>query len=482
MAPATTTLDYDRASLRPGIVHIGVGAFHRAHQAVYADDLLRQGATDAGIRAVNLHPPALSATHSKQHGLYGVLTRDQFATQLRNVGSLLSVQDPGTSDLDALADEYVRLVTLTITEKGYCHIPGTTRLDDAQIDADLRQPDRPNTAIGFLAAALERRRAAGLGPIVIASCDNIPANGKLLRAVLFEFVARTRPALLGWFEANVSFPVSMVDRIVPRMDHEARMALEQATGAPDGMGVVAEPFRQWVLEADFSCDIPALDRVGVQYVRDVVPYEVMKHRILNGAQTALAHIGYLSGFATSFEAASDARLARYALDFMKAQARTLTCPPGENLEAYIQTSLLRLQNPHIRHPLAQIGTDSSFKIGQRVAEAACWHITHGGDADLYAFTLAAWMVYNLGIDSQGLPIPVDDPLKPFFEKIASRAGEDMSTAVPAILALDMFEGPVREDAAFRRRLVEFCSALKTARPSDLLGGMPDLTPAKRAAS
>jgi fructuronate reductase len=356
---------------------------------------------------------------------------------------------------------------MTLTEKGYCHIPGTQRLDRAAISSDLANPLHPQTALGWLALALSCRRQAGLHGITLASCDNIPANGRLLEAVLSSYIAEAWPDLADWVTANVTFPVSMVDRIVPRVDAAAALAIAEKTGAPDALGVVAEPFGQWVIENRFAMPIPPLDKVGVQIVSDVAPYERMKHRILNGAQTAIAHIGALSGFATSFDAAIDPVLGAWLERFCAAQAKTLDCPSGEDLEGYARKTMERLRNPHIRHPLTQIGTDSSFKVGQRIVEAAEHHLDTP-EAELYALTIAAWMQYNTGQDSAGRSIPVDDPLAVKFQSITQEAKGDPAVLVAGYLQLDLFDGPLRRHAAFRNRLVALYTTLTNQTPREVI--------------
>ncbi|RIA00517.1 mannitol dehydrogenase family protein [Cereibacter sphaeroides] len=449
----------------PTILHLSPGAFHRAHQAVYAEALIRAGHPEAGIRDVCLFPPLIGAAHAAQDGTYHVLLRDQTREDLRRITAIREVLDRPHPDM--LCDPALRLVTMTLTEKGYCHVPGTDRLDPAAVAQDLADPQHPRTALGWLALALVRRRAAGLPGITLASCDNIPVNGRLLEAVLTAYVSEAFPDLLDWMAANVTFPVSMVDRIVPRVDAAAAESLAALAGAPDALGVVAEPFGQWVIEDRFAQPIPPLDKVGVQIVADVAPYERMKHRILNGAQTAIAHLGALSGFATSFDAASDPVMGAWLERFCAAQARTLACPPGEDLAAYCRATMERLRNPHIRHPLTQIGTDSSFKLGQRIVEAAEHHL-EGPEARLYALTVAAWMRYNTGRDAAGRPIPVEDPLAPVFRDIDLAAGGDPSALVAGYLRLDLFEGPLRQNEPFRRRLVALCTALETRTPRDII--------------
>ena len=449
----------------PAILHLSPGAFHRAHQALYADALIRAGHPEAGIRDICIFPPLTAQAHAAQGGAYHVLLRDGTTQELHRITAIREVQD--RPDADMLCDPALRLVTMTLTEKGYCHRPGTQQLDLDAVAADLADPQHPQTALGWLALALARRRDAGLPGITLASCDNIPANGRLLEAVLTRYVAEAWPDLAAWMAANVTFPVSMVDRIVPRVDAEAARAIAEMTGAPDALGVVAEPFGQWVIEDRFALPIPPLDKVGVQIVADVAGYERMKHRILNGAQTAIAHLGALSHFATSYDAACDPVMGAWLERFCAAQAQTLPCPEGEDLDAYASTTMARLRNPHIRHPLTQIGTDSSFKLGQRIVEAAEHHLD-SPETDLYALTIAAWMRYNTGRDAAGGTIPVEDPLAPRFRQIDHDAQGDPAALVDGYLQLDLFAGPLRQHAAFRDRLIALCAALNTQTPREVI--------------
>lgn len=451
---------------RPAILHIGPGAFHRTHQALYAQALIRAGHPEAGIRAICLMPPHLAQVHQRQGGRYHVLLRDDETETLHEISAIREMVDGPSPDM--FCDPALTLVTMTLTEKGYCHQPGSSRLDPAVIAADLADPSRPVTAIGWIALALDRRRLRGLPGLTLASCDNIAENGHLLRSVLSDYAARVWPELAEWMASAVTFPVSMVDRIVPRVDDETTAAIMALAGQEDALGTSGEPFGQWVIEHRFARPIPPLDTVGVQYVADVAPYEAMKHRILNGAQTANAHLGALSGFQTTADSARDPVMARWLTRFVTAQAQTLTCPPGEDLGRYCKTTLQRLRNPHIRHPLQQIGTDSSFKLRQRVVEATVFHLDRPETVDLYALTLAAWMRYNTGQDAQGRAIRVDDPLAGRFAQIVARAGGQAAPLVDGFLELDLFAGPIRDHAAFRQRLVADCEALSHVSPVQLL--------------
>ncbi|WP_142846781.1 mannitol dehydrogenase family protein [Telmatospirillum sp. J64-1] len=469
-------LGYDVGAICSGILHLGTGAFHRGHQAVYADDLLRSGETAWGITGLNVLPPDLTGAHAAQKGSYAVLARDGQGAEARAVSSLRAVhyrQDPNSGNgLDLLADPAMALVTLTITEKGYCHVPGTTRLDmNSAIAADVAKGGGACTAIGYLVEALRRRRAAGLPGLTVASCDNIPANGRLLRGVVLDYARRIDTGLADWIKDSVTFPCSMVDRIVPAMNDEARALLAEAAGCFDALGVVTEPFRQWVIEDAFTGPRPPLERVGVQVTDDVEAFELMKHRILNGVQTALAHVGWLSGFRTSAEASADPVLSEYALRFMQAQAKTLRCPPGEDLESYIAVSLQRLRNPTIHHPLEQIGTDSSFKVRQRLSDSTADLLRTGEAVELHALTLAAWMQYVGGVARDGSPVPVHDPLASVCAQIRATHADRPQAQVEGFLALDVFPEELRENGAFRSLTAEILAALQKQTPRDLLAGL-----------
>ncbi|TIS60839.1 MAG: mannitol dehydrogenase family protein, partial [Mesorhizobium sp.] len=300
---------YDRGAVTPGIVHLGVGAFHRAHQAAYVDACLADGQPDWGIVGVSLRSPDTRDALAPQDGLYTLAVRDSAGEQLEVVGSILSLlvapEDPGAV-LAALTDPRIRIVTLTITEKAYLRAADGT-LDDAHPDIvhDLANPGSPRTAHGFLTEALARRRAAGIPPFTVLCCDNLPANGATLHRLLIEF-AELRDAhggtgdrpLAGYVADDVAFPSSMVDRIVPATTDADRARIGGELGFEDAWPVMTEPFRQWVIEDRFPAGRPAWEKFGVTMVEDVGPFEDMKLRLLNGAHSGIAYLGLLSGHAT----------------------------------------------------------------------------------------------------------------------------------------------------------------------------------------
>ncbi|PZX09908.1 mannitol dehydrogenase family protein [Celeribacter halophilus] len=437
-------LSYDRNALRARAAHIGVGAFHRAHQQSYYDDLARQGA-DWGIVGINLTAPDLRTDHQRQGGTYALLTEDGEDQTCREIGTLLRMHD--RANAAHVEWNEISFVTLTITEKGYCHHAGSSTLDIEKVAADLAAPETPETAIGYLAWMLEKRRRARGGPITLASCDNVADNGVLLGSVLRDYVERAFPDLIVWLEDNVAFPTSMVDRIVPAMSDDARARLEAACGRPDSIGVVAEPFRQWVIENRFAGPRPELEMAGVQIVEDLAPYEHMKHRLLNGLQSAYAELGRLCGHDSSYGASTDPTLALWASVFLQDQALTLICPDGENLETYGHVSLKRLQNPTIHHPLNQIASDASFKLPQRIAAPAADLLVSGRSAEAQAMVLASWALQGGDRCPDHAEVVTSDPLGDELVALRARSNNADELAL-GLLNMPLWPAQLRENETF----------------------------------
>ncbi|MBV9282814.1 MAG: mannitol dehydrogenase family protein, partial [Chloroflexi bacterium] len=336
--PAVTPA-YDRRRLRPAIVHLGVGGFHRAHQAVYLDDLAALGG-EWGERGVGLLPQdrAMAQALVPQDGLYTLLVRDATADEARVIGSLIEylfAPEQPDAVLEALASPATRLVTLTITEGGYNvdEITGRFETGNAAVQADLRRPGRPATVFGYLVEALDRRRRAGTAPFSVVSCDNVHANGHVTRTALVAFARLRDDALANWVERHVAFPNSMVDRITPQTTDAERELVAREFGIRDRWPVVAEPFRQWVLEDVFSDGRPALERVGVQLVTDVLPYETMKMRLLNGSHVAMGYLGALAGYRTVDAVMADPVFCAFIERQMREEVAPLLPPvPGIDLD------------------------------------------------------------------------------------------------------------------------------------------------------
>ncbi|WP_167480885.1 mannitol dehydrogenase family protein [Mesorhizobium waimense] len=406
---ATVVPSYDRNGIAPGIVHLGVGAFHRAHQAVYVDDCLAAGETEWGIVGVSLRSPDTRDALAPQDGLYTLAVRSSGGEQLRVVGSILSMlvapEDPGAV-LAVLTDPRTRIVTLTITEKAYLRAAGGG-LDAAHPDIvhDLANPHAPKTAHGFLAEALARRRAAGTPPFTVLCCDNLPANGATLHRLLVEFAALRDAgltsdarlaasgdaSLAGHIADEVAFPSSMVDRIVPATTDADRTRIAVDLGVEDAWPVMTEPFCQWVIEDDFPAGRPAWEKFGATMVGDVRPFEDMKLRLLNGSHSAIAYLGLLSGHATVDRAFADPAIRQF-VDALWAEAiPTLPEDAGLDTSAYTAELTERFSNTALAHRTAQIANDGSQKLPQRIVASAVECIEAGTEQVHLTLVVAAWI-------------------------------------------------------------------------------------------
>ena len=437
---------YDRARLSPAIVHLGLGAFFRAHGALYTEDALNAGGGDWGIVGVSLQRPDQRDRLAPQGGLYTALERGPAGERARIVGNLLDVrvapEDPA-GIVALLAAPETRIVSLTVTEKGYCHDPATGRLreDHPDIRHDLGAPDSPRTAVGFLAAALRRRRAAGRRPFTVLCCDNLPHNGALLRGLVLDFTAMSDPGLAGWIEEAVPFPSTMVDRIVPAMEQKDLAAAQAATGLADLAPVAHEPFRQWVIEDRFAGgDRPAWELAGAQFTEDVASFEHMKLRLLNGAHSALAYLGYLAGHETIVEAVGDPPLSGYVRRLWAEIRPMVPPPPGQDLAAYTEDLMTRFGNPAIRHRTWQIAMDGSQKLPQRLLSTVRERLAAGLPIPALALAVAAWARYAGGVDEAGRPIDVRDPMAPTFRAALDAAGNDPGARLAALLGLEPIFG------------------------------------------
>ena len=429
---------YDRIRLIPRIAHIGVGAFHRCHQAEYTDDLAALGG-DAGIVGINIRAPSLTPL-GQQDGLYTRLIRQGNAVEARVIGSIIRVVDSQHSPAPALAvltDKATEVITLTVTEKAYCHHPatGALNLDHPDIAHDLTHPDTPRSLPGLLVRALNLRKGA---PLTLISCDNIPANGTLLKGVIMTLAARQNHALADWIDKACAFPNTMVDRIAPAATPDDIATVADSLGYDDQAVVVCEPFKQWVIEDHFAGPIPAWDTVGAQFVHDAAPYEILKMRVLNGAQTALAHLGALCGLENTSDDMADPVLAAFVERMLLAETvPTLRPIAGLSAKAYVGQSLDRLRNTAIRHRNHQIASDGSQKIVQRLLNPLADRLRRGHPAPMLATALAGWMVYLIRAASRfGARWQADDPYAPRIAEIADRIGHDPAALSKAILQLD----------------------------------------------
>lgn len=444
---------YDRNTVKRGIVHLGVGAFHRAHQAIYTEAVLNGGDTAWGIVGVSLRSPDTRDALAPQDGLYTVAVRDATGESLQVVGAvtaLLVAPDSADAVLDALAAEDTKIVSLTVTEKGYCHKPATGELDEANADIvhDLATPDAPKSAIGYLVEAISRRRAAGLAPFTILSCDNLPSNGETVRRVVTRFAELRDPELAAYIGEAVTFPSTMVDRIVPATTDADRQTVAEALGLADAWPIATEPFSQWVVEDRFAAGRPAWEDAGVTFVDDVEPFELMKLRLLNGSHSTLAYLGYLAGHETVHATMMAEGFDALVRGLMEEEAIP-TLPPiaGFDMRAYGGDLRERFRNPALKHRTWQIAMDGSQKIPQRLLNTIRARRAAGKDHQRLSLGVAAWMRYVMGTDEQGRPIDVRDPLAERMK--AGLAGKTAAGDVAqALFGLGIFGNDLPADTGF----------------------------------
>lgn len=448
---------YDRAAIRTGVVHLGIGAFHRAHQAAIFDSALDAGDDRWGIVAASLRSPTVRDAMQPQDGLYTLVERGGADRRLRVIGAVRSVivapQDPAAL-VAALAHREVAIVTLTVTEKGYRLDPvtGSLREDDPDVAHDLTDLSAPRTAPGFVVAGLAARRAQGLAPFTAISCDNLPHNGARLRAAVLAIAERHDPALAAWIADRGAFPQTMVDRIVPATTAADIAALADTIGVEDAAMIKTEPFLQWVIEDRFCGPRPDFAALGVQLTDSVEPWETAKLRMLNGAHSGIAYLGALAGidFVHQFVDRAPGRAFVEAL-WDETQA-TLTPPPGLDLASYRGALMTRFANPALQHHTRQIATDGSQKLPQRLIAPIAERLAAGADCDRMALAVAAWMRWQSGVTDAGDRFAVDDPLAD--RTAAALAGTpDAAARVDALLAIEaIFPSALAADPAFRAML------------------------------
>ena len=404
---------YDWRAQRRGIVHLGVGAFHRAHQASYTDAAMAAGDRDWTITGVSLRSPQVRDAIGPQDGLFTLTERDEAGDRTRLIGALREVlvaPEYSQSVVHALADPGTHIVTLTVTEKGYCRLPDGT-LDRAKAAA-------PESLYALLAAAFRSRMAAGIGGLTLVSCDNLAANGNVLASLMHAYLDRHAPAVLGWFERECACPVTMVDRIVPAMSADQLNSVAARLGMRDEGAVITEPFSQWVIADRFAGSRPRWEAAGAQFVSDVGPYEDAKLRMLNGAHSALAYLGLAAGHVYVHEAIADRAIRPLIERLMREEAAASLDPaPGQDLSLYADRLLRRFANTALPHRLAQIGTDGSQKIGQRWLTPLAINERRGHSCPATLQALAAWIVHMRGDVN-----PVDDPLRDEIAMLWKSAG------------------------------------------------------------
>jgi mannitol 2-dehydrogenase len=473
---------YDRARVTTGVVHFGVGGFHRAHQAMYHDRLMNDGkAFEWGICGVGVMPAdrQMKEALDAQDGLYTLVVKHADGTyEPRVIGAIteyLFAPDDPEAVSEKLADEATRIVSLTVTEGGYSIDPVTGEFDAATPDVahDLEPGATPRTTFGLITEALRRRRERGLPPFTVMSCDNLQSNGHLSRLAFTAFARLRDPELGDWVERAVQFPNSMVDRITPVTTDDDRAELRERFGIDDRWPVVCEPFTQWVLEDAFSLGRPPYEDAGVQVVDDVEPYELMKLRLLNASHQALCYFAYLAGYRLVHEAAQDPLFRAFLRGYMDDEATPTLAPvPGVDLDEYKQTLIERFSNPEVRDTIARLCAESSDRIPKWLLPVVRRQLETGGPIEHSAAVVASWARYTEGVDEQGEPIEVVDRLAGSLTAIARRQREDPD----AFIANRELFGDLVDDrrfvAAYRSALSSLHERGARATLESIVGGRP----------
>ncbi|KRE80901.1 mannitol dehydrogenase family protein [Arthrobacter sp. Soil762] len=471
---------YQRRAVRTGIVHFGVGGFHRSHQAMFIDRLLNLGGSqDWGICGVGVlaSDARMRDVLESQDGLYTLVLKGAEGTEeARIIGSIteyLYAPDDPAAVIRKLADPATRIVSLSITEGGY-------NISDSTGESDPRTPDilrdlipntAPGSAFGLITAALARRRDQGTAPFTVMSCDNIQGNGNVARKALVSFARLMDPELAGWIAETVAFPNSMVDRITPVTTDHDRAAVAEAYGFSDAWPVVAEPFEQWVLEDKFTAGRPPLEDAGVQIVDDVEPYELMKLRLLNASHQVMSYLGYLAGHKYVHEVCADPLFAEFISGFMEREAMpTLRPVPGIDLHAYRDELIHRFANPAIRDTLARQMVDGSERIPKFVLPVVREQLELGGPIDRAVLAIAAWARFLGSTDDRGEPVAVTDRR---LSELRAAARADQSEP-GAFLNLTEIFGGLGQDTRFAAAYRQAREALERSGARTAVQGLTEL--------
>lgn len=403
---------YDRDKHAIGIVHFGIGAFHRAHMAVYADDVLADEGGDWRILGVSLRSGSVRDQMAPQDGLYSLVERSAKGSRVRIIGAVADVlvgSEARERVVSALASAGTHIVSFTITEKGYC------RASDGALDFALADS---RSAYSYLAEAFARRRDSGLAGLTLLSCDNLTANGAQLHRLMVQYLEATAPDVRAWFDEHCACPSTMIDRIVPATTETDRTEVAALLGVQDAAAVVTEPFTQWVIEDKFAGPRPAWEKHGAQITSNVSDFETSKLRMLNGAHSALAYLGLQQGHEFVHEAVADAELAALINRLMRNEAAPSLAPAdGQDLSQYADALIERFKNPALNHKLIQIAMDGSQKIPQRWLETLAYHQQAGRQCPAILEALAAWIMHIRGNDYH-----VDDPMRDYLRELWKSEG------------------------------------------------------------
>ncbi len=471
IAASAAVPKYRRQDLSAGIVHFGIGNFHRAHQAVYLDDLFNEGSSrdwaiiGAGVLSYDAD---MRQKLAPQDYLTSVVEQEADSSSARITGAMIDFLDPldRAAIISKLADPAIRIVSMTITEGGYFINPATGRFDPENklIAADGVNPDDPKTVFGIIVAGLARRRAAKVPPFTVMSCDNIPGNGHVTEAAVCGLARLVDGALADWIERNVSFPNSMVDRITPATGPREINHLAETFGIEDNWPVYCEEFKQWVMEDNFSMGRPALEKVGVTFVNDVAPYELMKIRILNGGHATIAYPAALLDIHFVHEAMEDAEIRGFLAKLTREEIIPVVPPvPDTDLEKYAGLIERRFSNPKIADTIPRLCQDGSNRQPKFILPSAADSLAKGGDVIGLSLVSALWCRYLAGVSDSGKPIAINDPNQARLQAAALKAKENPAE----FLALDDIFGLVANSGLFRKRFAFALNMLwqKGARPT-----------------
>lgn len=431
---------YDVDSVKPGIVHLGIGAFHRAHQAFYTEAVMNQWGGDWGIVGCSLRSPSVRDQLAPQNNYYTLVERSNAGEKIQLMGAvrqtLVGPENP-VELIDLMADANIKIISMTITEKGYCHDPATGKLNwqHPDIQHDLQNLQQPKSAIGFLVAALQQRANSHATPVTLLSCDNLPNNGEVLEGVVLEFAEKISPALASWIKNTITFPGTMIDRIVPATTDEDRNEIEKIIGLRDEGMVLCEPFSQWVIEDKFANSRPAWEKVGALLVDDVQIFEKIKLRLLNGSHSLMAYTGYLAGFEYIYQVMQAPAFVNMVTQYMTEDAGlTIDPPKGFDIESYKQQLRDRFANRALKHRTWQIAMDGSQKLPQRILESLRENLATEKPISILCLAIAAWIRYVTAIDEKGQTIDVRDPFATELRQICAQYQNQPEPLVKAMFA------------------------------------------------
>jgi len=437
----------NKEELKAGILHLGIGAFHRAHQAIYTQQAMEASPGNWGIIGVSFRSPKIRDQLADQDHYYSLIshsTQGVKATIVSVIKDVTFAKEDPKAVIEMIADPAIKIITLTVTEKGYYQDPATGKLqlDHADIIHDLDLANEPRTVLGYLVRGLKLRQKTCDEPVTLLSCDNLPENGRVLFGLIRDFCEHCSADLMSWVTRNTTCPSTMVDGIVPAATSTSLQAAEHILGVRDCAAVTAEDFRQWVIEDDFAGDHPDWKSAGVEFVSDVRPFEDMKLRLLNGCHSALAYLGYLGGFQTIADVMTDPTYRNFAYHLIRDEAgQDLSLPAGYDIERQAQTLIERFSNPGLAHSTTQICMDGSQKLPQRILASLYGQLKKGNPASRLLLAVSAWIIYVGGKDEQGRTIEISDPLAKELAELHADAGGDPGKLATAFLSVEKIFGP-----------------------------------------